>query len=52
VGFELMAQSDKHKLPDDIPSALLGDALDLDPAWAIGSSTVSSVGRASRRCGG
>lgn len=49
VGLELKAHSDEYKLSHDIPRALLGVALDLDPTWAIHSWTFHTVGDGSRR---
>lgn len=48
VGLELKAYSSEHKLPHDIPRALLGVALDLDPAWAIDRWTMHTVGGGTR----
>ena len=48
VGLELKAYSDKHKLPHDIPRALLGVAMDLDPAFGMYNWTVTTFGGESR----
>lgn len=44
IGLELKAFSAKHKLPHDIPRALLGVAIDLDPAWALAGCSLHSHG--------
>lgn len=49
VGLELKAYSDTHKLDHSVPRALLGVAVDLDPAWAIQGWTVHTVGGGGRK---
>lgn len=49
VGLELKAYADTHKLPHDIPRALLGVALDLDPTWPVTAWTFHTFGGGVRR---
>lgn len=49
VGLELKAYTDTHKLPHDIPRALLGVAVDLDPTWPVTAWTFHTFGGGERR---